>query len=128
MPISLGLLPQTTGQGTIAWLDTADLAECAKAIAVDQGHDDAEYELTGPRALSIPDIAAILSMQLGRRVRYVHLTAPLFGLLSPGSTSAAGRSDSSCSAATVRTDRAVAVPVGVRQFIALAEQKSGHQP
>lgn len=76
--IQRGFLPQTTGRGVAAWIDTHDIAAVAARVLVEDGHEGRSYVLTGPELLSVPDIAAQLSAVLGRRVRYVHLPAPLF--------------------------------------------------
>lgn len=82
--IRRGWLPQTSGHGATAWVDVADIAAVAARVITDesvQGGRHAQgraYLLTGARPLSYPEIAGILSSTLGRRVRYVHVPAPLF--------------------------------------------------
>ena len=47
----------------------ADLAEAAVAIAR-PGHENATYELTGPRAIDWTDLAALAASIDGRSIRY----------------------------------------------------------
>lgn len=76
-----GFLPQTTGDGAVGWIDTADIADVAARVLVEDSHDGREYVLTGPELLSMRDVAQTLQRVLGRRVRFVDLPAPLFRLL-----------------------------------------------
>jgi uncharacterized protein YbjT (DUF2867 family) len=90
--IRRGWLPQTSGHGATAWVDTADVAAVAARVLTDpevQGQAGAEgrtYLLTEDRPRSYPEIAGILTATLGHRVRYVHLPAPVFyaGLRASG--------------------------------------------
>ncbi|WP_432573230.1 NAD(P)H-binding protein [Kineococcus sp. SYSU DK005] len=82
--IRRGWLPQTSGHGATAWVDVADVAAVAARVLADpavQGGPGAAgrtYLLTGDRPLSYPEVAAVLTEVLGRRVRYVHVPAPVF--------------------------------------------------
>ena len=90
--IRRGRLPQTSGNGATAWVDTADIAAVAARVLTDpdlQGQaaeGGKTYLLTEDRPRSYPEIAGILKKTLGHRVRYVHLTAPVFyaGLRASG--------------------------------------------
>lgn len=77
--IRRGFLPHTSGAGTTGWIDVADIAACA-AAALTGGteHHGATHVLTGPEALSYPDLALRLSSVLARTVRPVFLPAPLY--------------------------------------------------
>lgn len=79
--IHRGFLPQTTGEGVVGWIDTADIADTAARVLVEDGHDGLEHVLTGPELLSVGDLARTLQEVLGRRVRFVDLPAPVFRLL-----------------------------------------------
>ena len=79
--IRRGLFPQTSGRGVTGWIDTHDIAAVAAQVLIEDGHDGATYVLTGPELLSVPDLAAQLTMVLGRRVRYVHLPSRVFYVL-----------------------------------------------
>ncbi len=79
--IRFGLMPGTSGHGATTWIDVRDIAEAAARILTEpdlQGDETGRsYLLTGTHPLSFPEIAEILTEQLGRRVRYLHLPAPL---------------------------------------------------
>ncbi len=76
--IKRGFLPHTSKQGTTGWIDVADIAASAAAVFNSAGHDGASYLLTGPEALSYPDLALRFSSVLASTVRPVFLPAPLF--------------------------------------------------
>jgi uncharacterized protein YbjT (DUF2867 family) len=78
--IRRGLYPQTTGGSPIGWIDAADIARVAAQVLTADGHEGRDHVLTGPEALTSRQIAERLSTALGRRIRYVHLPGPLFGL------------------------------------------------
>lgn len=88
--IRRGLLPGTSGNGATSWVDVRDIGEAAARILTDrslQGEvTGRSYILTGTHPLSFPEIATILSTELGHRVRYLHLPGPLMlaGLLASG--------------------------------------------
>ncbi|HYJ56140.1 MAG TPA: NmrA family NAD(P)-binding protein [Mycobacterium sp.] len=61
------------GRGRITFLDARDAAAVAAMILSDPGeHRNTAYELTGPAALTMDDVAAALSAALGHPVRYTH--------------------------------------------------------
>lgn len=63
------------GEGRVAAVAQDDIADAATAVLLDPGaHVGATYSLTGPRALSLDDVAATLSTELGRPVRYQNET------------------------------------------------------
>lgn len=77
--IRRGLLPHTSGAGTTGWIDVADIAACAAAVLTGgTEHHGATHVLTGPEALSYPDLALRLASVLAREVRPVFLPAPLY--------------------------------------------------
>lgn len=73
-----GFLPHTSGDGTTGWIDVADIAACAAAVLDGEDHRGAEYFLTGPEALSYPQLALRFSSVLARPVRAPFLPAPLY--------------------------------------------------
>jgi len=79
--VRCGVLPQTTGEGVVGWIDTADIAAVAARVLVEDTHDGLEHVLTGPELLSLRDLARTLQEVLGRSVRFVDLPAPVFRLL-----------------------------------------------
>lgn len=48
----------------------ADLAEAAAVAIARPGHENATYELTGPRAIDWTDLAALAASIDGRSIRY----------------------------------------------------------
>lgn len=59
------------GDGRVAFVDTRDLGELAAQILADPtAHVGKGYTLTGPRAVTFDEVAAMLSEQLGRSIRY----------------------------------------------------------
>lgn len=76
--IKRGFLPHTSKQGTTGWIDVVDIAASAAAVFTGEGHDGASYFLTGPEALSYPDLALRFSSVLASSVRPVFLPAPLY--------------------------------------------------
>jgi uncharacterized protein YbjT (DUF2867 family) len=87
-----GLLPGMSGRGATPWIDPADIADAACAVLTDRalqggpGGDGRTYLLTGTPPVSFPELASLLSARLGRRVRYLHVPAPLalLGLRASG--------------------------------------------
>jgi uncharacterized protein YbjT (DUF2867 family) len=54
-------------------VDARDVAAAATAVLTAPDHVGQSYVLTGPQALSYPDIARILSEEVGRPIRYVDM-------------------------------------------------------
>lgn len=73
-----------TGDGAHAYLDTEDIASVAAVILTTPGHEGRTYELSGPRAITMPEAAAQLSEVLGSAVSYVDLPAEQFRLSLSG--------------------------------------------
>jgi uncharacterized protein YbjT (DUF2867 family) len=57
--------------GRIPFVDARDVAAAATKVLTSEGHDNMAYELTGPEALTWPDVADAFSVALDREVRYV---------------------------------------------------------
>lgn len=53
------------------FVDVDDIADVAVAALTESGHAGEVYELTGPRMLTMADIAAELSNATGRKIKYV---------------------------------------------------------
>ncbi len=71
---SHGEFYSSTGDGRIAMVDARDTARVAARLLTDpHGHEGTTYEITGPKGISHPEAAAVLSDTLGREVRYVDL-------------------------------------------------------
>jgi NAD(P)H dehydrogenase (quinone) len=62
------------GDGLVNLIDTRDVADCAFAVLLDDAHVTSQraYHLTGPTAVSMPEIADKISGLLGRTVTYQH--------------------------------------------------------
>lgn len=60
------------GDGVVNLIDTRDVAAVARVALLDDAHPTAQraYHLTGPRAVSMPEIAEEISKLLGRTVTY----------------------------------------------------------
>jgi NAD(P)H dehydrogenase (quinone) len=66
-----GAIRGPAGDGRVAAVAQDDIADVATAVLRDPAaHRDATYDLTGPQALSLEDVAATLTDALGRPVRY----------------------------------------------------------
>ncbi|WP_265523616.1 NmrA family NAD(P)-binding protein [Oerskovia flava] len=61
------------GRGATAFVDAEDVGAVAAAALMDPAaHADRAWTVTGPRALTYDEIAAILTVELGRPIRYRH--------------------------------------------------------
>ncbi|MYC65527.1 MAG: SDR family oxidoreductase [Acidobacteriia bacterium] len=75
---AMGRLPYPVSRGRIAYVSRDDLARaCAAACALDQ-HAGQVYELTGPRALSMPDLASALTYATGKTIVFDEVTEEQF--------------------------------------------------
>ncbi len=60
------------GEGRTAFVDARDIAAvAAEVLANPTAHEGKAYELTGPSALSMEEVARVLARVLGRTIRYV---------------------------------------------------------
>jgi uncharacterized protein YbjT (DUF2867 family) len=59
----------------LSMVDLADVAEAAAIVLTQPGHVGATYELAGPDLLTQREVAAVLSLQLGKPVR-IEAVAP----------------------------------------------------
>jgi uncharacterized protein YbjT (DUF2867 family) len=73
-PIANDTWGGAAGDGLVNLIDTRDVAESAFAVLLDDAHVSSQraYHLTGPTAVSMPEIADELSGLLGRAVTYQH--------------------------------------------------------
>ncbi|GAA1864157.1 hypothetical protein GCM10009751_22750 [Myceligenerans crystallogenes] len=72
------VLRAPAGHGRAAAVSNADVADAVTAVLLDERvhvHDRVTYRITGPTALSGPEIAAALSVTIGRVVRYEPVAA-----------------------------------------------------
>lgn len=65
------------GDGVVNLIDTRDVADAARVALLDDAHPTAQraYHLTGPRAVSMAEIAEEISKLLGRTVTYQQRSA-----------------------------------------------------
>jgi uncharacterized protein YbjT (DUF2867 family) len=82
MPVYLREMPTIVAQNALvvpledaklAPVDIDDIAKAAFALLHTRGHDGKRYEMTGPEALSMIEIAEQISNAIGRTVRYVNV-------------------------------------------------------
>ena len=59
------------GEAKLAPVDVGDIARVAVALLRGEGEDGGRYEMTGPEALTMTEVAARLADAVGRPVRYV---------------------------------------------------------
>ena len=55
-------------------VDIEDIAKAAFALLHTPGHEGKSYEMTGPEALSMTEIAEQISLAIGKTVRYVNIS------------------------------------------------------
>jgi NAD(P)H dehydrogenase (quinone) len=75
-PVADGSWGGTAGDGRVNLIDTRDIAAVARVALLDEGHVHSQraYHLTGPAAVSMPEIAKTLSQLLDHTVNYQHRT------------------------------------------------------
>lgn len=76
------------GDATVSAVDVRDVAAVAATALTETGHERKTYTLTGPRAVTHPDIAAALSAALGRTISFADVPPEQFarsleGILPP---------------------------------------------
>lgn len=69
-----GVIAGPAGDGRLAPVARADVAETVVAVLTSREHDGANYDNTGPETFSFAEAAAELSRASGREVRYVDET------------------------------------------------------
>jgi NAD(P)H dehydrogenase (quinone) len=68
-----GVLRGPAGEGRVASVSHDDIADVATAVLLDERprrHDGATYDITGPEALTLHDVARQLSAATGREITY----------------------------------------------------------
>ena len=68
-----GQLRLPAGSGAEAWIDTDDVGDVATEALLDDRHLGQTYALSGPRLLTLTEIAAELTVATGRQIEYVEL-------------------------------------------------------
>ena len=64
------MLPYPLKEGKIAFVTRADLARATAACLLGDGHAGKIYELSGPEALSMPELAKVLSEVTGDAIAF----------------------------------------------------------
>jgi uncharacterized protein YbjT (DUF2867 family) len=72
--ITKGFLPHSIGEGQISYIDLRDIALVAKTVLTEDTHNGAIYYLTGPESLTVKDVAAQLTNNLGYEVRDMNVS------------------------------------------------------
>ena len=72
--LEMGRLPYPVAEGRVAYIARDDLASSLAAACLNAGHAGKLYELTGPEALSMPEMAQALSEATGRSITYDQVT------------------------------------------------------
>ncbi|MFF1922392.1 NAD(P)H-binding protein [Streptomyces sp. NPDC058221] len=73
-----GALSLPTGDGRTPFVDAEDIAEVAAASLTEDRHSGQIYQLTGPRAISFGEAAALISEATGRTVRHIDIAPEAF--------------------------------------------------
>lgn len=68
-----GEIRTAAGDGRLGWIDARDIAAAASVLLSSPDPVPRDHLLTGPKALSYPDAAAIITARTGRPVRTVHI-------------------------------------------------------
>ncbi|WP_067544334.1 NmrA family NAD(P)-binding protein [Nocardia crassostreae] len=74
--VRAGEIVTATGDGRVAFVDAADIAAVAVRALTDGNAHDTEHLITGPRAISYAEAAAIITGATGRAVVHRSLSAP----------------------------------------------------
>ncbi|MFD3459215.1 SDR family oxidoreductase [Nocardia fluminea] len=69
-----GVIEGPAGDGEVAAVTRADVADCAAAVLDSDAHNGETFDLTGPRAFTLRTATADMSEVLGRPFRYVEQT------------------------------------------------------
>ena len=74
-----GVIRGPAGDGRLAAVRRADIAEAAAVVLAGEGHEGKTYALTGPEAFTLEEAAEMITRLTGRETRFHHETveAPL---------------------------------------------------
>jgi uncharacterized protein YbjT (DUF2867 family) len=61
------------GDGAVSYVDARDIAAVAAVALTDPGHMGKAYAITGPAALTVHQVAAILGKAIGKEVNYIDI-------------------------------------------------------
>lgn len=68
-----GVMTAPAGSGGAPYLDLRDVAQAVVHSLTDEKHRNQVYDLTGPEAASMAEIASVLSSALGKPIQYVDI-------------------------------------------------------
>ncbi len=68
--VEMGKLPYPVRSGRVAYVSRDDLGRATAAALMDEGHGGKTYDLTGPEALSMDELAAVISAATGKDVPF----------------------------------------------------------
>jgi uncharacterized protein YbjT (DUF2867 family) len=71
--VMAGEIRLSAGTGAEAWIDTDDVGDVMAAALLDERHTGQTYSLSGPRTLTMAEVAGELTTATGRPIRYVDL-------------------------------------------------------
>ena len=71
--VNAGTITLPAGDQVEPFVDVDDIADVAVAALMEDHHQGEVYEVTGPRLMSLTDIAADLSQAIGREIVYVNV-------------------------------------------------------
>jgi uncharacterized protein YbjT (DUF2867 family) len=69
-----GVIYLPTGNGKASWVDVRDIADVAAEVLTRPDWDGQALTLTGAQALSVADVATVLSKHAGRPIRHVDVS------------------------------------------------------
>jgi uncharacterized protein YbjT (DUF2867 family) len=72
---SHGALFFAVGETRLSPVDVEDIAKVTYRLLRDGGNEGKRFDMTGPQALNMSEIAAVIAEAIGRPVRYVNVTA-----------------------------------------------------
>ncbi len=73
-----GRLPYPVNRGRVAYISRDDLARASAAALVQEGHSGMVYELTGPEAVSMPQLALALAVATGTPIAFERVSEAEF--------------------------------------------------
>ena len=81
-----GAIALPAGEMPEPFVDVDDIADVAVAALSEEGHNGEIYEVTGPRLMSMADVASDLSIATGRKIDFIDVPHETFieGLSSSG--------------------------------------------
>jgi uncharacterized protein YbjT (DUF2867 family) len=74
MNLTANALSLPMANATLAPVDIEDIAKIAFRLLHDGGHENKSYDITGPEALTMTEVAAQISQATGRTIQYVDIT------------------------------------------------------